>query len=137
MRDDDDTTLVLLDRLRERIDGRHIQMVRRLVEQEDMGVLHRELRKHDTVAQAVRELLDGRGLVRARKTEATELCAPCLDVLLGELLVVEPLQVLDRREVVRRLVRRVLRVLGELQASVPRDRALAWLQRTGNEVEQC
>ena len=50
VRDDDDTALVLLDRLRQRVNRRHVQMVRRLIEQEDVRVLHRELREHDPIA---------------------------------------------------------------------------------------
>ena len=48
VRDDDDTALVLLDRACERIDGGHVQVVRRLVQEEDVRVLHRELREHDS-----------------------------------------------------------------------------------------
>ena len=55
-----------------------IKMVRRLVEQKNVRVLHRQLREHDAVPQAVRELLDRRRLVRARETETTELSAPRL-----------------------------------------------------------
>ena len=178
VRDDDDTALVLLDRACERIDGGHVQVVRRLVQEEDVWVLHRELREHDSatphdthahitraeemwekrrdrrlcqlqlyrtrwapnghspVPETVRELLDGRRLVCARETKAAELCTPSLHILVRELLVVERLEVLDRRLLVWELVGRVLRVLGELQADVPRDRALGRLQRTRDEVEQ-
>ena len=47
VRDDDNTTLVLLDGAGKRVDERHVQVVRRLVEQQDVRVLHRELREHD------------------------------------------------------------------------------------------
>lgn len=49
MRHNNNPTLKFLDRLRKRINTRHIQMVRRLVQQKDMRVLHRQLRKDDTV----------------------------------------------------------------------------------------
>ena len=71
------------------------------------------------VPQTVRKLLDRRGLVRTRETEPAQLCPPRLHVLLGVLLCVQPLEVLNRLEVVRELVRRVLRVLGKLEADVP------------------
>ena len=48
MRHDNHPTLKLLDRLGERIDRLHIQMVSRLVEQEDMRVFHGELGEDDT-----------------------------------------------------------------------------------------
>ena len=135
--DDDDAALELLDRGRERVDRRHVQEIRRLVcawavrhpvpfhtsgaltEEEDMRMLHRQLRKHHSVPETIRQLLDGRRLVRARETKAAELRAPRLEVLVRELLVVERLEVLDRRLVVRQLVRRMLRVLGQLEVDVP------------------
>ena len=74
--------------------------------------------------------------MRVQKTEAAELRAPRLDVLVRKFLVVQRLEVLDWRLVVRELVRGVLRVLGELQADVARDRALARLQRARDQVQQ-
>lgn len=47
VRDDDDTALVLFNRARERVNRRHVQVVRRLVQQQDVWVLHRQLREHD------------------------------------------------------------------------------------------
>ena len=86
----------------------------------------------------MRELLDRRRLVRAGEAETTKLCAPRLDILVGEALVVERLEVLDQRLFVRRLIGQVLRVLGELEVMCgemvqPRAR----LEGTGDEVEEC
>lgn len=69
-------------------------------------------------------------------TESTNLLSPELNILLGELLSVERLQVLDRRLVVRQLIGRVLRVLREFELSVSRDGSLDWLKGTSDEVEQ-
>lgn len=44
---------------------------------------------------------------------------------------------LNGRLVVWELVRRVLRVLGELEADVAGDGTFARLQRTSDEVQQC
>ncbi len=117
MRDDHDASLELLDCLGEGVDGAHIQMVSRLVEKEDVGLFHGELREDDAVSETVRERSDGRSLVGTRETEATQLATPELQILVRELLLVLGLHVLQRRLVVRQLVSRVLRVLAELQTA--------------------
>ena len=52
------------------------------------------------------------------QTETTELGAPELNVLVGEFLGVQRLEMLDRRLVIRQLISGVLRVLGQFQVDV-------------------
>lgn len=58
------------------------------------------------------------------------------DVLFGELLGEEGLEVLDGRLVVRKLVGRMLGVLRELERGVLRDRSLRGLEGAGDKVEE-
>jgi hypothetical protein len=51
VRDNHHTTLKQLDGLGQRVDGAHVEVVRRLVEQEDVRVLHGEYGKDDTAAR--------------------------------------------------------------------------------------
>lgn len=136
VRDDDNTSDEALDGGSESVDRLHVKMVGRLIEEDDRGVLHRELGEDDSITKTVRELRDGRGLVRSRETESTELRSPELDVLVGELLVEDALEVLERRLVVRELVGRVLRVLGKLKGGVSRDGSLGGGKVSGDEVEK-
>ena len=126
-------------------------MVRRLVEQQDVRVLHGKNGEHNSVyqlsvhkangcdspvTQTIGQLADRVGLVGTSDTESADLLSPVLDVLLRELVMVERLQVVHWRFVERQLVGRVLRVLGELELGVSRDGTLDRLQRAGDEVEQ-
>jgi hypothetical protein len=54
VRNNNHTTLKQLDGLGQRVDGAHIEVVRRLVEQEDVRVLHGENGKDDTAARQPR-----------------------------------------------------------------------------------
>ena len=99
-------------------------------------MLHRQLRKHHTIPQPIRQLLYRGRLMRAREPEPAELRPPRLHVLLGVLLAEQALEVLDGTEVVRELVGRVLRVLGELELGVLLDGAFGGLERAGYQVEQ-
>jgi hypothetical protein len=91
---------------------------------------------HLPVSETVGQLVDGAGLVGASDTESANLLPPELHVLLRELLRVQALEVLDRRLVVRQLVGRVLRVLGELESAVTRDGTLDGVEGAGDQVEQ-
>lgn len=64
-RDDDDASFERFDSLAEGLDRLRIQVIRRLVEKEDVRRLERELREDDTVPQPVGELLDRRSLMVA------------------------------------------------------------------------
>jgi hypothetical protein len=57
------------------------QTDRSLTEQQDMRMLHRQLRKHNPIPQPITQLLDRRGLVRSTKTEPTKLGSPCLSFI--------------------------------------------------------
>ena len=81
MRYDHHASLELLDSHRQSVDRGHVQVVRRLIEQQDVRVLHRELCEDDAIPEAVRELLDRRRLVRTRQTESPELRTPSLEVV--------------------------------------------------------
>lgn len=72
----------------------------------------------------------------ARDTESTNLLSPVLNILVGEFVVVERLQVVDRRLVERQLVGRVLRILGKFELGVSRHCSLAGLQSASDQVEQ-
>lgn len=72
----------------------------------------------------------------AGNTESADLLPPELHVLLRELLRVQALEVLHGRLVVRQLVGRVLRVLGELESAVTLDGTLNGVQGAGDQVEQ-
>jgi len=52
VRDDDHTALEFLDGGGKSVNGRHIQMVGGLVEQEYMRVLHRQLREDNTIRRS-------------------------------------------------------------------------------------
>lgn len=100
MRDDDHTTFKLLDCLCKRIDRTHIQVVCRLIEQKNVRVLHRQQGEHNSVPQTIRQLVDRVRLVTSGDTETTNLLTPELNVLLGELIVIERGNVVDGRLVV-------------------------------------
>lgn len=141
----------------ERIDRTHIQMVGRLIEEEDVRVLEGELGEDDAVAKSVGELADGRRLVGSRDSESSDRSTPVLHVLFGEFGLVRGLKVLEGRHVVGELVGRVLRVLGcerraksaprggrtraaqkrtELEGGVTADGSLEGLERSSDEVEE-
>lgn len=111
-------------------------MVSRLIEQDDVGVLHGKDSKHYSVPQTIRQLVDGAGLVSTSDTESTNLLPPELNVLVGELFAVERSNVLDGRLVVRELIGRVLRVLGELELSVLVDGTLDRLEGAGDKIKK-
>ena len=95
------------------------------------------MRKNDApVPQTVRERRDGTRLVLARDAEPADLLPPELNVLFGELFAVERLDVVDGRLVVRELIGRVLRVLGQLELRVPRDGALDGRESARDQVEE-
>ena len=136
MRDDDDTTLEFFDGSGQRVDGSHVQVVRRLIEQQDVRVLHGENGKDDSVSETVGQLADRVGLVGTGDTETTNLLSPILNVLLWKFGLVKLLQVLHWRLVEWQLVGRMLRVLGELELRVNRDGSLGWVEGTSDKVEQ-
>lgn len=111
-------------------------MVSRLIEQDDVGVLHSKDSKHYSVPQTIRQLVDGAGLVSTSDTESTNLLPPELNVLVRELFTIERSNVLDGRLVVRKLIGRVLRVLGELELSVFVDGTLDRLEGTGDKIKK-
>jgi hypothetical protein len=69
-------------------------------------------------------------------TKSTDLLSPVLNVLLGVLGLVGRLEVLDGRLVVRKLIRRVLRVLGELEGGVLGYRSFNRRQHSRDQVQQ-
>lgn len=56
---DDDTALEFLDCGSQGVDRRHVQVVSRLIEEEDVWVLECDLGETDTVPQSVGKLVDG------------------------------------------------------------------------------
>lgn len=58
VRHNHDASLVVFNRQRQSVDRGHVQMVRRLIEQQDVRVLHRELCEDNAIPEPVRELLD-------------------------------------------------------------------------------
>lgn len=159
MRYDDHSTGEFVDRLGEGIDGLHVQVVCRLVQQQDVRGLKGQHREDDSlpikrrsvsfrdlrhnsngrtyVSQTIRKLGDRVGLVGTGDTKSTDLLSPVLNVLLGVLGPVGGLEVLDGRLVIRQLISRVLRVFGELESGVLRDRSLNRRQCSGDQVQQC
>jgi hypothetical protein len=89
------------------------------------------------VSQTIGELRDRVGLMGTSDTESTDLLSPVLNVLLGVLGLVGRLEVLDGRLVVGKLIRRVLRVLGELEGGVLGHRSFNGRQHSRDQVQQC
>lgn len=74
--------------------------------------------------------------MRSGDTESTNLLSPVLNVLVGEFIMIQRLQVVHWRLVERQLIGRVLRVLGKLELGVSRDGTLGRLKSTSDQVEQ-
>ena len=64
--------------LRAGVHGKRSRYQTILTKQQDMRVLHRQLREDDAIPQAVRQLTNRCRLMRARETEPAELLPPCL-----------------------------------------------------------
>ena len=79
-----------------------------LTQQQNMRMLHRQLRKNDPIPQPIRQLSNRRRLVRPSEPKPAQLGPPRLNILLRVLLAEQTLEVLDGVHVVRELVGRVL-----------------------------
>eukprot|EP00760_Papus_ankaliazontas_P001082 PhM_4_TR10382/c1_g1_i1/m.31135 len=130
--DDDHTALEVVDGVDERVDGLHIQVVRGLVEHQEMGFLSAdECHRHTRLLTAGErlDLLVVRDALEAERAKA----------LAGLVLVDEPTPLhheLDAGELERHLVDKVLVVAADAGVACKRGHALRGLERAVHQVEQ-
>src|SRR5579862_5365301 len=90
----------------------NIQMIGRFVEEDDMRLFQRQLRKYDTGFEAITQHTNLTRLMRPANPESTELLSPKRNLLARILVLVLVHKVLQGGHIIRQLIRRVLRVLG-------------------------
>jgi len=131
---DDNTTLVSVDGISQRVNSGDIETVGRLVQQDHVGGLDGQQSENDTTLLTLGQGTHDGGLGLTAETVAAQLLAPVLVVLglLGELVTDE----LQRRLGQVKLLSRVLAVHAELQVSVAGDTTTDGAQLAGHETEQ-
>eukprot|EP00754_Rhynchopus_humris_P005731 Rhum_TRINITY_DN12837_c0_g2::Rhum_TRINITY_DN12837_c0_g2_i1::g.54675::m.54675 len=134
VRNQDDASLKLVQRLRQRVDGVHVQVVRRLVEEQDVRPALCHPRQHHAALHAVGQRPDLRRLRRTRDAEATHPRPHLLRAALRlrELL----LHVLQRRQLHVQLVDEVLVEARHDAVAVALHVALRGVQLAGDQLLQ-
>ena len=135
--DEDDATLELVQRVSERVDGLHVEMVRGLVHEKDVRVTEADGGEHHARLLTSGELDDGGEMVMARESELSELGANLLGLVRAALgLEVGPQEVLDRVLVHGQHVDEVLGVATDAELVRAAAVALGGLEVAGEEVHQ-
>mmetsp|Transcript_1522 Transcript_1522/g.4043 ORF Transcript_1522/g.4043 Transcript_1522/m.4043 type:complete len:233 (+) Transcript_1522:383-1081(+) len=124
----------VVDGLGKRIDHLHIAMVGGLVQQQNVRLLQRNVRKHQARLKPVRKLFDRAQLRRASDPKPSDFLPPRLQVVVQTFEAL--LQVIYWREFEVKLVVRVLMVSTNAQPRLVRDGTLYGLQLLHDELEQ-
>ena len=132
MRHEHHTSGKLLDSLHECGDTLHVQVVRGLIQEQQVRAVECDRRKHHSVLLSSRERLDRLEMALARQAEHAEVLAQRLVLVLGVLFV----QVHDWRHVGLQLVGKVLREPTDAQARRMLHVAARRSEVLGKQVQQ-
>mmetsp|Transcript_38342 Transcript_38342/g.90937 ORF Transcript_38342/g.90937 Transcript_38342/m.90937 type:complete len:555 (-) Transcript_38342:297-1961(-) len=135
--DEDEPPFVVLDGVGEGIDGLDVEMVRGLVEEEEVRGRHADHRKDDSALLALAQVADLRGLHLPGDAIAPDKRAPLLDVPRKLLVVrVHVLEELERHHLRLEDIDRVLMVLPDGEVHVPADGPLRRHELACHELEE-
>jgi len=134
VRNDDDTTGEGVDGIGKRVNGRDIETVGRLVQQDHVGRLNGQESEDDSALLSFGKGTHEGGLGLTGETVLAELLSPVLEILgnVGELVADEVEGRLGQDE----LLSRVLRVDTELQVGVTRDNTAGGSELASEDVEE-
>mmetsp|Transcript_62786 Transcript_62786/g.166626 ORF Transcript_62786/g.166626 Transcript_62786/m.166626 type:complete len:310 (+) Transcript_62786:302-1231(+) len=141
--DQDQASLELVDGVRQRIDALHVQVIRWLIEEQNVGIHERYQQHYDTRPHAVGHRLHLSRLELSRDAEASQLSAPLRLFQLShatgghDALRIKILQELERNLLEIKYLLTVLMVVSDAEFTVALHLAHSGLNLGEHELQQC